>query len=470
MKSTWDALSSGFLLQQASWFSRLLKVLCHLHPGTFNLPWSPSSVLELPQAAAGFGSPILVHCLWSVLSAAIHCLECKALSLARQCVHTKNPLAPYQQFMFAVEKLGPPRGDSPTPLPVVWQARKTISAAIEVVSVAGLQVYVLPTTHAPEAVYTDGSKLGDPPSSGAAAVLRDGRVAVCRVPGAPNSYKAELVGILLGSHFSAEREKLCLDCQGAILSSQGNKPPLRQAHWVRQVRSSLQQKGQSLEWVEGHVGHQYNELSDHYAKVGTLPPPPPRPPHLTVGCHPSGRNHPPPPQGMDARPDSLPPTRTLPPGLVEASHTTPPHMAQVAVWFAIEGRVQPLCHILARRVVPCALQHCGARHNDSVHGVLAHCSPTNPLVAAWLSAWPTPSLLANWRSTATRRDLRIIGCLAIPRTLYRYLALHHGGLRAARVAVGKFQHNALNAVNASLESAVPRPSNRPCPFRPEDWR
>ena len=117
--------------------------------------------------------------------------------------------------------------------------------------------------------------------------------------------------------------------------------------------------------------------------------------------------------------------------------------------------------------MPCA--HCGTRHNDSVHVVLAHCSSTQPLVVAWLSAWPSPPLLANWRFTATRRDLRIVGCLAITRTLYQYLALHHGGLCAARVAVGKFQQNAVNAVNASLESIVPRPSNRLCPFRPEDW-
>ena len=29
--------------------------------------------------------------------------------------------------------------------------------------------------------------------------------------------------------------------------------------------------------MEGHVGHQCNELSDHYAKAGTLLVPPPQP-------------------------------------------------------------------------------------------------------------------------------------------------------------------------------------------------
>ena len=33
---------------------------------------------------------------------------------------------------------------------------------------------------------------------------------------------------------------------------------------------------------------------------------------------------------------------------------------------------------------PCS--HCRLRHNLSVHGVLAHCSPSHPLVRAWLSS------------------------------------------------------------------------------------
>ena len=110
---------------------------------------------------------------------------------------------------------------------------------------------------------------------------------MCRVPGAPNSYKAELVGILLGSHFGDHGDRLRLDCQGAILSSTRHKRPVRQAHWVQLVRASLQSKEQDLDWVEGHTGQQFNEASDHYAKLGTTPPPPPRrfalPPGISSG-------------------------------------------------------------------------------------------------------------------------------------------------------------------------------------------
>ena len=188
----------------------------------------------------------------------------------------RRPFTPYGMFPSAIATLGNPTGDSPTPLPIIWDAPEIYSQATSVVTVAGLRVFIVPSPHRRDAVYTDGSKLGDPPTSGAVAVLRDGGVAVCRVPGAPNSYKAELVGILLGSHFGDHGERLRLDCQGAILSSTGHKQPVRRAHWVQLVRTSLRSKEEDLDWVEGHTGQQLNETSDHYAKVGTtLPPLPP---------------------------------------------------------------------------------------------------------------------------------------------------------------------------------------------------
>ena len=47
-----------------------------------------------------------------------------------------------------------------------------------------------------------------PPESGAAAVLQHGHIAFCRVPGHPNSYKAEVVSILLSSTLSPPNSTL----------------------------------------------------------------------------------------------------------------------------------------------------------------------------------------------------------------------------------------------------------------------
>ena len=144
--------------------------------------------------------------------------------------------------------------------------------------------------------------------------LRDGSVVVCRVPGASNSYKAELVGILLGSRFGDHGDRLRLDCQGAILSSTGHKRPVRQAHWVQLVRASVRSKEQDLDWVEGHTGQQFNEASDHYAKLGTTLPPPPQLLPLRGGG--SRAAPPPPPAAGRTRRPGLPhdPERMRTPG------------------------------------------------------------------------------------------------------------------------------------------------------------
>ena len=106
-------------------------------------------------------------------------------------------------------------------------------------------------------------------------MLKDGRIAVCRVPRDANSYRDELIGVLLGSHFSEVRDTIRLDCHGAIASAQSVRRPVRQALWVREVRTSILAKCQDLEWVEGHTGDVHNEMSDKYAKIGTAVPNPP---------------------------------------------------------------------------------------------------------------------------------------------------------------------------------------------------
>ena len=162
----------------------------------------------------------------------------------------QHPLSPYNVFLSALSLRYPDTGTQKPPIHTAWRDRTPLHTATSLTHVAGLLVYLLPSDYRPDATYTDGRKLGRPPSAGAAALLRDGRIAVCRVPGVPNSYKAELIGVLLGSHLSAAYERLRLDCQGAIASAQGTRRPIRQAFWVAKVRSSLSCKRQTLEWVE----------------------------------------------------------------------------------------------------------------------------------------------------------------------------------------------------------------------------
>ena len=164
-----------------------------------------------------------------------------------------------------------------TPVSVSWNAKSKLRGAVELASVAVLTAYVVPNPGPlPGCTYTDGSRIAPPPPSGSSAVLPDGRIVVCRVPGNPNLYRAELVGILLGSNFSPPHTRLRVDCKGAIAAATGSKCLIEHSRWVLCARQSPLSKNQSVEWVEGHTGHLHQEGSDEYAKYGsTLPPPPP---------------------------------------------------------------------------------------------------------------------------------------------------------------------------------------------------
>ena len=107
---------------------------------------------------------------------------------------------------------------------------------------------------------------------------------------------------------------------------------------------------------------------------------------------------------------------------------------------------------------PSACRHCQVRHNMSVHGVVAHCSPTQPLVRAWIHSWPQPSLILSWRATAHQHDLRIVGRLAVPCSIYHVLRASFPGPRAARQAIGSYQRNVL-----VLADDIPPPPPNPTP-------
>ena len=125
-------------------------------------------------------------------------------------------LSPRTLFTSALSPLGPPPSSSMLPLTVSWGSRSALRGAVEMASVAGIAAYVVPNTGpAPDCTYTDGSRLGSPQASGASAVLPNGRIVLCRIPGNPNSYKAEVIGILLGSYFPPPSRTLTRGMQGS---------------------------------------------------------------------------------------------------------------------------------------------------------------------------------------------------------------------------------------------------------------
>ena len=302
----------------------------------------------------------------------------------------------------------------------------------------------------PDYTYTDGSSIGFPRASGASAVLRDGRIVLCRVPGNPNSFKAEVVGILLGSHFSPPYATLRVDCKGAIAVTTGNRRPVCQSSSVIQARHSLFSKNQSLEWIEGHTGHVHQETSDEFPKYGSTLLPPPD----------SAQT----PWDVIYRSELMwPPHKVWTHDLI-AQHSHD-HF-RPSTWYPLNFRRLAwhkwLFGLQSRRnyshyatfwkdeCPPRPCPHCHLRHNLSVHAVLAHCSPSQPLVHAWLSSWPQPALVARWRSTALHRDLRIAGRLAVPCSLYQHLLQSLGGSRAARRFISQYQQHAVDANTLAL--------------------
>ena len=161
---------------------------------------------------------------------------------------------------------------------ISWTSRQALRGTIEIALVAGLAACVVPNSGpSPDYTYTDDSRIGSPSTFSAFAFLRDGSIVFCRVSGNRNSYNANVVRILLGSHFSPPRATIRVDCKGAIASTTGTKRPVRKSSRVFQVRHSVLFKNQSLEWIEGHTGHLRQQKSEEFAKYGnTLPPPPPQ--------------------------------------------------------------------------------------------------------------------------------------------------------------------------------------------------
>ena len=178
-------------------------------------------------------------------------------------------LAPRMVYQTAAAHLKPVSAPPQRPLDVYFQAKRLLPQSRGPQHVPGLEVYEINNTKSPPpegVVYTDGSKIGQPPSAGASAVAPNGTVYVCHAPGIPCNYKAKLLGILLESHFGPNNSVIRVDCQGAISAVLSERRPMKEAYWVVAVGYSLSARNDSLVWVEGHSGEEHNESADYFAK------------------------------------------------------------------------------------------------------------------------------------------------------------------------------------------------------------
>ena len=193
-------------------------------------------------------------------------------------VGTSLPLARRMVYQTAVAHFKTATAPPQRPLDVYFQAKSLLPQSRGSQRILGLEVYEITNTKSFPAegmVYTDGSKIGQPPSRGASAVAPSGTVYVCRAPGISCNYKAELLRILLGSHLCPHNWVIRVDCQGAISAVLSERRPMKEAYWVLAVRDSLRARNQSVVWVEGHSGEERNETADYFTKIPTQLPAPP---------------------------------------------------------------------------------------------------------------------------------------------------------------------------------------------------
>ena len=236
----------------------------------------------------------------------------------------------------------------------------------------------------------------------------NGTLYVCCAPRISCNYKAELLGILLGSHFGPHNSVIRVDCQGAISAELSERRPMKEAYWVLAVGDSLGTRNQSVLWVEGHSGEEYNETADYFAKIATQLPAPPA--NKSTG-----------PRDVVVLGE-----RVLPPHKVWTRSQTPTHRHEgfhplsfvPLCWnrvgwhkwiFGLQQRIGFQHYATFWRDDPTKQEctSCGNRHNTSVHGYVAYCHDTHPLVQFWYSTWPNPGIVRVWSQSAHGKEKRI---------------------------------------------------------------
>ena len=86
-----------------------------------------------------------------------------------------------------------------------------------------------------------------------------------------------------------------------------------------------------------------------------------------------------------------------------------------------------------------------------------------------LSSCPQPALVARWRSTALRRNVRSAWQLAVSCSLCQHLLSSLGGWRAAKRFLTHYHKHAVDAITLALADDVPTSSSKPNLFHVRDW-
>ena len=134
--------------------------------------------------------------------------------------------------------------------------------------------------------------------------------------------------------------------------------------------------------MAGHMGHVYNEASDGYAKLGTTLPPPPAAAKPSTPWDIVRQGE------LMAPPHKVWTHERIPTHAHDGFHpiSRRPLRNRRLSWhkwlFGLRSRVgfSHYTTFLKNEVPTTPYAHCGSRHNQSIHGFLAECLVSHPLV------------------------------------------------------------------------------------------
>ena len=341
-----------------------------------------------------------------------------------------------------------------------------------------LDVYCAPIqqTLPTHMVFTDGSYH---PEFGCSSVaIVNGMAYACKPQGYPSPYKGEMIAMFLAAYYATHGSTINCDCKGVISAVQNQPVRVTLGKWVHRIRQLLQSQHLAIRHVKAHIGILGNEIANTMAqksnvKVPISPPQTVQYPFDVLHVH-ELMTH---------------PHKTW------TKHYIPSHK-QDGIWTGSFRPLKKRFRIWFKWLYACkwadgfdsyftywyppdSPQHqrsqklcrtCLQKHNLSIHGYLAFCSTSHPIVNTWLQSWPPllQSTIARWRETASAREKFLLGKLTIPLSLYQCLREQLKSGRLTRKNIIVFQ----DTIATKLNSLLPPPTygdKRPNPFDPTHW-